>query len=115
MALKIGGFEIGVRLLASLAAIAIAYGYLGNSLCTLLRFGKYPIASLLSMLAIAGIFAIPLSLGGLLAAIAAIFTVYWQSQSNLTLSLITAIACLAIYLLGFRDVRYEPAPDKNSL
>jgi hypothetical protein len=113
MALKISGFEIGVRLLASLAAIAISYGYLGSYLCTLLRYNNYLVAGLLLAISGGGIFAIPKSLGGLLAAIAAIFTVYWQSQFNLTLTLITAIACLVIYLLGFRDVRYEAAPDKK--
>ena len=112
MALKIGRLEIGYRLLISLTAIAIAYGWLGASLCTLLRYGNYPIAGLLLTLAITAIFAIPQSLGGLLAAIAAIITVYWQS-SNITYSLITAIACLALYLLGFQDLRYYPAPDKK--
>jgi hypothetical protein len=51
-------------------------------------------------------------LGGLLAAIAAIIAVYWQS-SNITYSLITAIACLALYLLGFQDLRYHPDPDNK--
>ncbi len=112
MALKIGRIEIGYRLLISLIAIAIAYGWLGASLCTLWRFGNYPIAGLLLTLAITAIFAIPQSLGGLLAAIAAIIAVYWQS-SNITYSLITAIACLAIYLLGFQDLRYHPDPDEK--
>jgi len=112
MALKIGKLEIGYRLLVSLTGLAIAYGYLGSSLCTLLRYNNYPIAGLLFMLAIAAIFAIPQSLGGLLAAIASVFTVYWQS-SNITYSLITAIACLGLYLLGFQDVRYNSAPDKK--
>ena len=113
MALKIGKLEIGYRLLVSLTGLAIAYGYLGSTLCTLLRYNNYPIAGLLFMLAIAAIFAIPQSLGGLLAAIASIFTVYWQSQSNLTYTFITAIACLGLYLLSFQDVRYESAPDKK--
>ena len=113
MALKIGKLEIGYRLLVSLTGLAIAYAYLGSTLCTLLRYNNYPIAGLLFMLAIAAIFAIPQSLGGLLAAIASVFTVYWQSQSNLTYTLITAIACLAIYLLGFQDVRYDSASDKK--
>ncbi len=114
MALKIGRVEIGFQALFSLTAIAIAYAYLGSYSRTLLsQPDDYFKAGLLFVLAIAGIFAIPQSLGGLLAAIAAISTVYWQSQSNLTLSLITAIACLTIYLIGFRDLRYESAPDKK--
>ena len=114
MALKIGRVEIGFQALFSLTAIAIAYAYLGSYSRTLLsQPDNYFKAGLLFMLAIAAIFAIPQSLGGLLAAIAAIFTVYWQSQSNLTLSLITAIACLTIYLLGSQDLRYEAAPDKK--
>jgi hypothetical protein len=111
MALKIGRLEVGVRLLISLTAIAIAYGYLGSYLCTLMRYNNYLVAGLLLTISVGGIFAIPQSLGGLLAAIASITIVYWQS--NLTYSLMTAIACLALYLLGFRDVRYEPEPDQK--
>ena len=114
MALKIGRIEIGFQLLFSLTTIAIAYAYLGSYSRTLLsQPDNYFKAGFLFLLAIAGMFAIPQSLGGLLAAIAAISIVYWQSQANLTLSLITAIVCLAIYLLGFRDLRYEAAPDKK--
>lgn len=112
MALKIGKYEIGYRLLVSLTAIAGAYAYLGSYLCTLLRYGNYLIASLLFMLSITGIFAIPQSLGGLLAAIAAVASVYWQS-SNLTYTIVTALVCLMLYLLGFQDVRYDPEPDKK--
>jgi hypothetical protein len=111
MALKIGRLEVGVRLLISLTAIAIAYGYLGSYLCTLMRYNNYLVAGLLLAISVGGIFAIPQSLGGLLAAIASITIVYWQS--NLTYSLMTAIACLALYLLGFRDVRYEPEADQK--
>ena len=112
MALKIGKYEIGYRLLVSLTAIAGAYAYLGSYLCTLLRYGNYLIASLLFMLSITGIFAIPQSLGGLLAAIAAVASVYWQS-SNLAYTIVTALVCLMLYLLGFQDVRYDPEPDKK--
>ncbi|PZV16467.1 MAG: hypothetical protein DCF20_08110 [Pseudanabaena sp.] len=112
MAFKIGRLEIGYRLLISLTAIAIAYGYLGSYLCTVLRYDNYLIAVLLFALAAAGIFAIPQSLGGLLAAIASVATVYWQS-SSLTHTVISAIACLSLYLLGFQDVGYESAPDKK--
>jgi len=76
-----------------------------------LRYGNYPIAFLLLALAVSGVFAIAQSLGGLLAAIAAVAIVYWQSGLNN--SLITAIACLALYILGFRDVRYDAEPDKK--
>ena len=72
MALKIGRIEIGLRLLLSFTAIAIAYGYLGSYLNILFKADNYPIASLCLILAIAGVFAIPQSVGGLLAAIAAI-------------------------------------------
>lgn len=112
MALKIGRLEIGYRLLISLIAIAIGYGYVGAHLCTLFRFGDYLSVGFLFVLAVAGIFAIPQSVGGLLAAIAAVITVYWQS-SNLTYTLITAGVCLGLYLLGFQDVRYDPAPEKK--
>jgi hypothetical protein len=112
MALKIGKLEIGYRLLISLTAIAIAYGYLGGYLCSALRYDNYLIAVLLVALATSGIFAIPQSLGGLLAAIASVATVYWQS-SSLTYTVISAITCLSLYLLGFQDVRYESAPDKK--
>jgi UDP-N-acetylmuramyl pentapeptide phosphotransferase/UDP-N-acetylglucosamine-1-phosphate transferase len=64
------------------------------------------------MLALAGTFAIPQSVGGLLAAIAAVITVYWQTP-DINYSLITAGVCLALYLLGFQDVRYDPAPEKK--
>ncbi|PZO39664.1 MAG: hypothetical protein DCF19_13890 [Pseudanabaena frigida] len=111
MALKIGRLEIGYRLLVSLAGIMFAYGWLGFYLCTLLRYSNYPIAGCLFVLAIAAIAAIPQSLGGLLSAIAAVANVYWHS--DLTNSLIAAFACLVIYLLGFQDVRYDPAPDKK--
>ena len=112
MALKIGRLEIGYRLLISLIAIAIGYGYVGAHLCTLWRASDYLGLGFLFALAIVAIFAIPQSVGGLLAAIASVITVYWQS-SNLTYTLTTAIACLALYLLGFQDVRYESAPDKK--
>jgi len=112
MALKIGRLEIGYRLLISLIAIAIAYGWVGAQLCTLLRLGDYLSAGFLLMLAVVAIFAIPQSLGGLFAAIAAVITVYWQT-SNITYSLITAGVCLGLYLLGFQDVRYEPDAEKK--
>ncbi|GBO54426.1 hypothetical protein APA_2374 [Pseudanabaena sp. lw0831] len=112
MALKIGRLEIGYRLLISLTAIAIAYGWIGSQLSTLFYFGDYLGLVFLFMLAVVGIFAIPQSVGGLLAAIAAVITVYWQT-SDLTYSLITAGVCLGMYLLGFQDVRYDPAPEKK--
>ncbi|MFN5763262.1 MAG: hypothetical protein ACK470_02395 [Pseudanabaena sp.] len=112
MALKIGKLEIGYRLLISLTAIAIAYAYLGSYICTLWRISDYLGISFLFTLAIIAVFAIPQSLGGLLAAIAAVITVYWQS-SDITYSLITAGVCLCMYLIGFQDVRYDPAPEKK--
>jgi hypothetical protein len=112
MALKIGKLEIGYRLLISLTAIAFAYGYLGSYICTLWRISDYLGISFLFTLAIIAVFAIPQSLGGLLAAIASVATVYWQS-SSLTYTVISAITCLSLYLLGFQDVRYESAPDKK--
>ena len=112
MALKIGRLEIGYRLLISLTAIAIAYGWVGSQLSTLFYFGDYLGLVFLFMLALAGTFAIPQSVGGLLAAIAAVITVYWQT-SDINYSLITAVVCLALYLLGFQDVRYDPAPEKK--
>ncbi|MEA5487004.1 MULTISPECIES: hypothetical protein [Pseudanabaena] len=112
MALKIGRLEIGYRLLISLTAIAIAYGWIGTQLCTLLRVGDYLVGGLLFVLSVVAIFAIPQSLGGLLAAIAAVITVYWQS-SDITYSLITAGVCLGLYLIGFQDVRYDTAPEKK--
>jgi hypothetical protein len=112
MALKIGRLEIGYLLLISLTTIAIAYGWVGTQLCTLLRLGDYLSAGFLFILTVVAIFAIPQSLGGLLAAIAAVITVYWQT-SDINYSLITAGVCLGMYLLGFQDVRYESAPDKK--
>ncbi|WP_434685372.1 hypothetical protein [Pseudanabaena minima] len=112
MALKIGKLEIGYRLLISLTVIAIAYGWIGTQLCTLLRVGDYLVVGLLFVLSVVAIFAIPQSLGGLLAAIAAVITIYWQS-SDITYSLITACVCLAMYLIGFQDVRYDAAPEKK--
>ena len=112
MALKIGRLEIGYRLLISLTAIAIAYGWIGTQLCTLLRVGDYLVGGLLFGLSVVAIFAIPQSLGGLLAAIAAVITVYWQ-YSDITYSLITAGVCLGLYLIGFQDVRYDTAPEKK--
>ncbi|TYQ26365.1 hypothetical protein PseudUWO311_12630 [Pseudanabaena sp. UWO311] len=112
MALKIGRLELGYRLLISLTAIAIAYGWVGSQLSILFHFGDYLGLVLLFVLAVAGTFAIPLSVGGLLAAIAAVITVYWQT-SDINYSLITAGVCLGLYLLGFQDVRYDPAPEKK--
>jgi hypothetical protein len=118
MALKIGRLEVGLRLLVSFISIAIAYGYLGSYLSKLLSSSNYSpssgnhlVAGSLIALAIAGVFAIPQSLGGLLAAIAALGVVYWQS--NLINSLITVAVCLLLYWLGFADLRYNPAPDKK--
>jgi hypothetical protein len=62
-------------------------------------------------LALLGIVAIPQSLGGLLAAIAAIMTVYFKS--NLNYSLITACVCLGLYFASFNDLRYEAQTDKK--
>lgn len=111
MALKIGRLEVGLRLLVSFTSIAIAYGYLGSYISTLITNHNYPIAGLLFALAIAGIFAIPQSVGGLLAAIASIVVVYWQS--NFIYSLITLGVCLVLYWLGFSDVGYSADPDKK--
>ena len=112
MALKIGRLEIGYRLLISLTAIASAYGWVGSQLSTLFYFGDYLGLVFLFVFALAGTFAIPQSVGGLLAAIAAVITVYWQT-SDINYSLITTGVCLALYLLGFQDVRYDPAPEKK--
>ena len=111
MALKIGRIEIGLRLLLSFTAIAIAYGYLGSYLNILFKADNYPIASLCPILAIAGVFAIPQSVGGLLAALVALAIVCWQA--SLTSGLITFGVCLFLYWLGFQDVRYNAAPDKK--
>jgi len=111
MAIKIGRIEIGLRLLLSFVAISIAYGYLGSYLSILFKERNYSLVSLCAALAIGGVFAIPQSLGGLLAAIAAIAIVYWQA--NLSGSLITFGVCLFLYWLGFQDVRYNAAPDKK--
>jgi hypothetical protein len=111
MAIKIGRIEIGLRLLLSFAAIAIAYGYLGSYLSVLFKADNYLTASLCMILAIAGVFAIPQSVGGLLAAIAVIAIVCWQA--SLTSGLITVGVCLLVYWLGFQDVRYNAAPDKK--
>ncbi len=53
----------------------------------------------------------PRSLGGLIAAISAIVTIY--INSNLTNSLIGAAICLFLYWIGFQDIRYNPAPNKK--
>ena len=111
MALKIGRVEVGLRLLVSFTTIAIAYGYLGSYISTLITDHNYPIASLLLGLAVAGIFAIPQSLGGLLAAITSVIIVYWQA--GLIPSLITLGVCLVLYWLGFADVGYSAEPDKK--
>ena len=112
MALKIGRIEIGYRLLISLTAIAIAYGYMGAHLCTLWRISDYLNIGFLVTLAAFAIFAIPQSLGGLLAAIAAVVTVYWQT-SNLTYTLVATGVCLGLYLVNFQDLRYDPQPERK--
>ena len=111
MALKIGRLEIGYRLLISLTAIAIAYGYLGSYICLFWLEQSYWAAGLLFLLAASGIFAMPRSLGGLIAAIAAIITIY--INANLNESLIGAAICLFLYWVGFQDIRYNPAPNKK--
>jgi hypothetical protein len=111
MALKIGKIAIGLRLLISLIAIAITYGHIGSELYTAIRFSNYAIAAYMLLLALLGIVAIPQSLGGLLAAIAAIMTVYFKS--NLNYSLITACVCLGLYFASFNDLRYEAQTDKK--
>ncbi len=111
MAIKIGWLEIGYRSLVSLTVIAFTYGYWGSHLCTLIRYQEYLNAGVFAAIAIAAAVAIPLSLGGLLAAIAAIVAVYFYSGLNQ--SLITLGTCLGLYVLSFGDVRYEAAPDKK--
>jgi hypothetical protein len=111
MALKIGKLEIDYRLFISLTGIAIAYGWLGAYLCTALHSGNYLHSGLIFGLALGAAIAIPASLGGLLAAIATIALVYWKA--DLTGSIITAIACLILYVVAFQDIRYEPEPDKK--
>jgi len=112
MALKIGRVEVGLRLLLSFTTIAIAHGYLGSYISTFITDHNYPIASLLLGLAVAGIFAIPQSLGGLLAAIASVIIVYWQA--GLMPSLVTLGVCLVLYWLGFADLGYSAKPDKKT-
>ena len=112
MALKIGRIEIGYRLLISLIAIAIAYGYVGAHLCTLWRISDYLNIGFLVTLAAFAIFAIPQSLGGLLAAIAALITVYWQT-TNISYTLVTMVVCLGMYLVNFEDLRYDPRPEQK--
>ncbi len=111
MVVKIGKIAIGLRLFISLAAIAITYGYIGSELNQVMRLNNYAIAAYMTFLALLGIVAIPQSLGGLLAAIAAIVTVYFKS--NLNYSLITAGVCLGLYLANFNDLRYEAQTDKK--
>ncbi len=111
MAFKIGRLEIGLRLLVSFTAIAIAYGYLGSYICLFWLEKSYWTTGLLLLLAASGIFAMPRSLGGLIAAIAAIVTIY--INSNLTNSLIGAAICLFLYWIGFQDIRYNPSPNKK--
>jgi hypothetical protein len=111
MALKIGRLEIGYRLLISLIAIAIGYGYLGSYICLFWLQKSYWITSSLFLLATSGIFAMPRSLGGLIAAIAAIVTIY--INSSLTDSLIGGAICLFLYWVGFQDIRYNSAPNKK--
>jgi hypothetical protein len=111
MVVKIGKIAIGLRLFISIAAIAMTYGYIGSELCRVVRLNEYAIAVYMILLAILGIVAIPQSLGGLLAAIAAIITVYFKS--NLNYSLITASVCLGLYLASFNDLRYEAQTDKK--
>ena len=111
MAIKIGWLEIGYRSLVSLTVIAITYGYWGSHLCTLIRYQDYTNTSIFVAIAIAAGLAMPLSLGGLLAAIAAIVTVYFYLGLNQ--SLITLGTCLGLYILSFGDVRYEAAPERK--
>ncbi len=111
MALKIGRVEFGLRLLLSLISIAIAYGYIGSELYQVIRLNDYAIAAYMILLAILGTVAIPQSLGGLLAAIAAIVTVYFKS--NLNYSLITACVCLGLYFASFNDLRYEAQTERK--
>jgi hypothetical protein len=112
MALKIGRIGVGYRLLISLTTIAIAYGYMGAHLCTLWRNSDYLNISFLVTLAIFAIFAIPQSLGGLLAAIASIVIIYWQT-SSIYYTLAAIGICLGSYLLNFSDLRYDPQPDQK--
>jgi len=112
MALKIGKIEIGYRLFISLTAIAIAYGYIGAHLCTLWRTDDYLGIGFLFTLVIVAIFAIPQSLGGLLAAIAAVIIVYWQTP-DISYSLVAVGVCLGLYLVNFQDLRYDPRPDQK--
>lgn len=111
MAFKIGRLEIGLRLLVSLTAIMIAYGYLGSYICLFWLEKSYWTTGSLFLLAASGIFAMPRSLGGLIAAIAAIVTIYINSHLNN--SLIGAAICLFLYWIGFQDIRYNPAPNKK--
>lgn len=111
MVVKIGKIAIGLRLFISLAAIAMTYGYIGSELYQVIRLNDYAIAAYMIFLALLGIVAIPQSLGGLLAAIAAIITVYFKS--NLNYSLITACVCLGLYLASFNDLRYEAQTEKK--
>ncbi|MFM7888208.1 MAG: hypothetical protein ACKPCM_16295 [Pseudanabaena sp.] len=111
MALKIGRVEVGLRLLLSFTTMAIAYAYLGSYISTLVTERNYQIASLLLGLAVAGIFAIPQSLGGLLAAIASVIIVY--CQAGLMPSFVTLGVCLILYWVGFADVGYSAKPDKK--
>lgn len=111
MALKVGRFEVGFRLFISLVAIAIAYGYLGSYLRILLHDYQYWTAGALFLLAVVAVFALPRSLGGLIAALAAIVTIF--IKSNPTDALIGAGICLLLYWFGFRDVRYDPKLDKK--
>ncbi|PZU97147.1 MAG: hypothetical protein DCE90_08425 [Pseudanabaena sp.] len=105
MALKVGKIEIEYRLLISLVAIAIAYGYLGSELGSMIKFGKYFEATLLLAIAVLAALAMPQSLGGLLAAIAMVILVYLKTSLNY--AAIAAVTCLAIYFLGFQEVKYQ--------
>ncbi|OIP77068.1 MAG: hypothetical protein AUK48_04590 [Oscillatoriales cyanobacterium CG2_30_44_21] len=111
MVLKVGKIEIEYRLLISLGAIAIAYRYLGGELGSMLKFNKYFEATILLMIAVLAALAIPQSLGGLLAAIAMVVLVYLKTSFNA--AAITALTCLAIYLLGFQEVRYQSDASKK--
>ena len=111
MALKVGKIEIEYRLLISLVAIAIAYGYLGSELGSMLKFSKYLDAAILLAIAVVAALAIPQSLGGLLAAIAMVILVYLKTSLNY--AAIAAVVCLGIYFLGFQEVRYKAEVSKK--
>lgn len=105
MYIRVKGIILSGSLLIGAIILTIGYGFLGNFLYNAYRRSDLLVASVILVIALASIWALPKNLGGIFAAIAMLTMAYVNLGFGTGL-LATAI-CIAIFWLGLIDADYS--------